>query len=83
MRYTIFGDDPWVNHSTLFEEGEIPCWSLAALLDILNCSNLEKEKDHWYCNAITHGITVMHGGKDDAVDTCVEAIIKLKEDDLI
>lgn len=83
MRYTLFGDSPWVNHSTLFEEGEIPCWSLAALLDVLNCSFLEEEKGRWYCTGNIHGIIFMHGGDDNAVDACVTTIIKLKEDDLI
>lgn len=36
MRYAPFGDThPWVRDCDLIEKDSIPCWSLAALLDVL------------------------------------------------
>ena len=59
----------------------IPCWSLAALLDILSNGNmLVKTTDsEYYCLAKD----VMTKHYDNPVDACVDMILKLKESNLI
>ena len=59
----------------------IPCWSLAALLDILsNGSMLVKTTDGKYC-CLTKDVMTKH--YDNPVDACVDMILKLKERSLI
>lgn len=70
----------------------IPCWSLAALLDVLpdsiynntyEFSQLEfTKKSVAYIHGTTDGIKI-GALKDNLVDTCVEMIIKLKERGLL
>ena len=71
----------------------IPCWSLAALLDILRNRAPSIEEDanvtlfsyrtvEWWdltiCNSVIEPVT-----KSDPIDACVEMIIKLKEKNLL
>jgi len=76
-----------------FGEDDIPCWSLAALLDILpHCIDdrynlvLGKLSDNkgWYVmyDDIDHFV-YFYITKSDLIDACVEMIIRLKEDNLI
>lgn len=94
MRYAPFGDThPWFWDGCLLEKEAIPCWSLAALLDILrnrapsidedaNVSLFSYRTVEWWdltiCNSVIEPVT-----KSDPIDACVEMIIKLKEKDLI
>ena len=65
-----------------YNEGDIPCWSLVALLNILPNYQLQTQDDGI-------GILCSYNGKfnivtaDNPVDACVELIIKLKEQNLI
>jgi hypothetical protein len=60
MRYSPLGDNmhPWVWTNTLIEKDAIPCWSLAALLDIL-------PKDKSIDCAITFGY---YNGKGEYIE---------------
>lgn len=79
MRYAPFGDThPWFGDITLIEKDAIPCWSLAALLEILKYPDLQKTDDNWYCCKSFHGSTIVADGGHTAVDACVNVIIKFK-----
>lgn len=59
---------------------DIPCWTLASLLSILNCPDLTQTSDGgWYIRTwyLNHPYSV--GGAENPVDACVEMIIKLHE----
>lgn len=77
-----FGECP-VSKQTIFERVEnIPCWSLAALLEIISYPTLSQEYDgKWSCREYQEGEEVE--GYDNPVDACYEMIIKLHEQKLI
>ena len=52
----------------------IPCWSLAALLDVLPSATLDSSDDHHFRLRCMEKFTEWH---DNAIDTCVEMIEKL------
>ena len=62
------------------DDTAIPCWSLAALLDTLPSSTLDSSNDHHYRLHCVERFTEWH---DNAVDACVEMIIKLHEQKLL
>lgn len=64
------------NFSANEYEAELPCWSLAALLDVLPSSALDSSNDHHYRLHCMERFTEWH---DSAVDACCEMIIKLHE----
>ena len=90
-----FFEEPVVNDGT-WEDDDIPCWSLAALLDIIPQEIFDGE----YVINITEGIdnrwvlTYDHyenrnhsyyglsTGADNLVDACYEIVLKLKEKNL-
>ena len=53
---------------------DVPCWSLVALLDVLPSSTLDSSDDHHYRVHCRERFTEWH---DNAVDACVEMILKL------
>ncbi len=57
----------------------IPCWSLAALLNILPSSTLDSSNDHYYRLHCMERFTEWY---DNAVDACYE-ILKLHEEKLL
>ena len=70
----------------------IPCWSLAALLDILRDKAYSIDEDanvslssyktvEWDLSISNSGLNMVT--KSDPIDACVEMILKLKEKDLI
>jgi hypothetical protein len=84
MRYVPFGDShPWVwnEEVKLLEKDSVPCWSLAALIDVLPNENmLVKATDgEHYCLAKD----VMTKHYDNPVDACYEVIVKLKKKNLL
>lgn len=99
MRYSPLGDNmhPWVWTDTFIEKDAIPCWSLAALLEVLpkicypvkqdypTYLTLGKPKDKW-C-ALYWDVTGMQDGEqtlaDNPVDARVEMIIKLHDQKLL
>jgi len=90
MRYTPFGDThPWIwnEEVKLLEKGSVPCWSLAALLNVLSeikpqvyTSILFPSEGKWILQFAEYG----HGNIcevtcDNPVDACYELILKLNE----
>lgn len=63
----------------------IPCWSLAALLDVLPYPSLHKTSSGWRCDSYDkEGKTCKLGeNADNQVDACVAMIIKLHELNLL
>ena len=74
-----------VQNFTSYEK--LPCWSLAALLDILNYPTLVhefcgSEKGKWFLS-IYHPDETYRVWENDPIGACVEMIHKLKEKDLL
>ena len=93
MRYhTISHYDPSPCYEIVYtvefgkaKDKDIPCWSLAVLLDILLCPSLHKTFGGWRCDSYNKEGTSYILGKpsDNPVDACVDMIIKLKELNLL
>ena len=86
MRYTPFGDThPWVweGELKLLENGAIPCWSLAALLDNNSQVKLDSIKQYnkklWRCCAYFASNWHNSDWYDNLIDACVKMIVELKE----
>ena len=67
------------------DEDDVPCWSLAALLDVLPEHNIQKT-DWGNDNKVEYKIVVyIHGNVygsnnyDNPIDACVEMVLKLHE----
>ncbi len=58
--------------------GTVPCWSLNALLNAIPSSTLDSSDDHHYRLHCRERFTEWH---DNAVDACVEMIIKLNKEE--
>jgi len=71
------------NNDHLIDEGWIPCWSLAALLNVLpdDCGT-EKEDGKYVASYIISNECGAYT-KDNPIDACVEMIIGLKEQNLL
>ena len=108
MSYYIWKDDghlmspvPFVLDGTEVKEDGvfeyIPCWSLAALLDVLESEidgengetyrlNIEKDGtwwDIWYSEEYNEENPIETTSSEELIDVCVDMIIKLKEMNLI
>ena len=91
MRYAPFGDThPWVWDDNLLEKGSIPCWSLAALLDILDFDithfsvSLWSKEGEWVCIITEYGVgTIFQIISKSKIDACYKMIIKLNELNLL
>lgn len=61
--------------------GTIPCWSLAALLDVLPYPSLHKTFSCWRCDSYNKEGTSCKLGEpsDNPINACYEMIIKLNE----
>ena len=75
-----------------FGEDDIPCWSLATLLDILRNRAYSIDEDaivtlssyktiEWDLSISNSGLYMVT--KSDPIDACVEMIVTLKEKDLL
>lgn len=84
MRYSPLGDThPWFIEGDLIEADAVPCWSLAALLDVLPYPIIEQDYNgKWACRT-THKNTIYLWEDYNPVDSCVKMILKLKEENLI
>ena len=56
------------------DESDLPCWSLAALLNILPSSTTDSSNDHHYR---LHCMGIFTEWYDNPIDACVEMILKL------
>lgn len=64
----------WVGTKT--ENADIPCWSLAALLNVLPSSTLDSSDNHRYRFRCMERYTEWY---DNAIDACVAMIERLHE----
>jgi len=77
LQYRHNGDMPFQYYSGI----GIPCWSLAALLKILNFPSLTQNKeDEWEVCVFDHdNDDYIEKTASNPIDACYEMIIKLKE----
>lgn len=85
----FYGDTPYVGYRVLNIDVDMPCWSLAALFDILKdkCGYFElvylKRTSDGRANSLEDvyrfSTDVYDVYKTEVVDACVEMILKLKE----
>lgn len=73
------------NYKAMDTEFDIPCWSLAALLELIPKNylieaNKKTTRTLYHITAISGEVTHYH---QDLVDACYEMIMKLKEKDLL
>jgi hypothetical protein len=68
------------SHKAMDLDYDIPCWSLAALLNILPSSTFDISNDHYYRLHCNKKFTEWH---DNSIDACVEMIVKLHELNLL
>ena len=61
----------------------IPCWSLAALLEVLLCPSLCITSGEWRCQCYKEDHIIATSYADNPVDACYEMIIKLNEQKLL
>ena len=73
--YTISGSKP-----LSLNEYCIPCWSLAALLNVLPSSTLDSSDDHYYR---LHCMERFSEWYDNQVDACYKMLLKLHELNLL
>jgi hypothetical protein len=73
------------NLNPLAEVPEIlPCWSLAALLNVMKESELIGSPEGTWLNRVWYkGFPISRGGYNNPVDACVAMIIKLHEQNLL
>lgn len=67
------------DYSNFFVEeydGELPCWGLVALLNVLPSATLDSSSDHHYRIHCMERFTEWY---DNAIDACYEMILKLHE----
>lgn len=92
MRYTPFGHkNPWVwsEEPKLLEKDATPCWSVAALLDIMPLEvSFAKQTDgvgtYYYIVSDDARYGNVHTQRHlNMVDACVEMIVKLHELNLL
>ena len=62
------------NFSANEYEAELPCWSLAAMLDVLPSFTLDSSNDHYY---MLHCMGQITGRHENSIDTCYEMIVGL------
>ena len=67
---------------TPYNDDYIPCWSLAALLEVLPDSKICHYNDRYYCQQMSEGDEFTRYSTaeyDNPIDACVELILKLHE----
>ena len=82
---------PEVLITSVVRKKDIPCWSLAALLNVLpdevgdnHYLTLDKEgKEYCCCYEDNNGNSFRHCFSDNPVDACYEMIIKLHEQNIL
>ena len=90
MFYTIIDQGLYLEVKQGIEpsKDDIPCWSLAALLDILDYPQLSKDKlgggkVGWMVSVYPNDCRYDSCWHDNPVDACIEMIIKLHELNLL
>ena len=80
----FYGDTPYVGYRVLNIDVDMPCWSLAALLEVLPegvienyyAPNLQKEEGKY---SIAYGNEKLLCIADNPIDACYKMIIKLNK----
>lgn len=91
MRYAPFGDThPWVwdEEVKLLEKDSIPCWSLAAIINVINTNyytTLYHDGVAWNIDIIHHdNVKEKHSVyANTPIDACYEMVLKLKNLNLL
>ena len=80
-----FDDTPTIidNSNRIDVHVDIPCWSLATLLDILHYPHLEQNYKGKWCCRTEYADTTYLWEADNPVDACYEIIIRLYELNLL
>lgn len=80
-----YNDKPYLNPYKDYTAKEyyIPCWSLAALLNVIPDVSLNAFKDKKWYAMIIHNDKMIYGEKDNPIDACYEMILKLHEEKLL
>lgn len=60
-------------------ETDIPCWSLAALLNVVSEVSLNSFKDGDWNAMVKRNDKMIYSDKDNPIDACYEMILKLHE----
>lgn len=83
MRYSPLGDNlhPWIWTDTFIEKDAVPCWSLAALLDVFPEPELiQNQEGSWMLRIWDKKrFPFSVGGYDNNIDACYNMILKLHE----
>ena len=76
----INSNNPWLKGVKIS-----PCWSLAALLEVLHFPSLHRTISGWRCDIYNDagGSFILSKDMDNPVDACVETILKFKEKNLL
>ena len=61
----------------------IPCWSLAALLDVLDRGALFKTPEGWACQSYTEFEAITSDYYNNPIDACIAIIEKFHEQKLL
>lgn len=75
-----FDELPWLTpyHTYTYKEHYVPCWSLAALLSVLNCPQLTQTSDGGWFIRTWYSRPYNISGVNP-IDVCYEMIIRLHE----
>ena len=76
--YILFTGNKWAS-----EEVVIPCWSLAALLNVVSEVSLNSFKDGNWTAMVQPNSKIIYSNAGNPIDACVEMIIKLHEEKLL
>ena len=82
MRYAPFGDThPWVwdEEVKLLEKGSVPCWSLTALMNVLDRGALFITPQGWACQSYINFKAITSDHHSNPIDACYEIILRLHE----
>ena len=85
---TVQRVDVGIKNLPHYDEGDIPCWSLTALLNVLPQSvrlvGIPKDS-YWYCECVDRNNQwyAGFGSADNQIDACYQLIEKLHEQKLL
>lgn len=66
-----------------YGEGDIPCWSLVALMDVLDRGILFKTPQGWVCQSYIDLKAITSDYYNNPIDSCCEIVLKLHEQKLL
>ncbi len=63
--------------------GQIPCWSLSALLNILPDPAIVKRNNKYRCHILIQNTCYISDTTDNPIDTCYKIILRLHKENLL